>query len=116
MRTKLTGISVLSAGALLLPFLADAQTLITTLALVNKFLTSLVYIFITLAIVVFFWGLIKYLWGDGAEGKTIGLQIMMYGIITIFVMVSMWGIIQLLQSTFGTTRTAPIIPQTIQLN
>ena len=101
---------------MLLPMLASAQTLLNTLALVSTFLNSLVYLFITLAIVVFFWGLIKYLWESGAEAKSAGLQTMMYGIIAIFVMVSIWGIIRLLQSTFRVTSTEPVIPKTIQLD
>ncbi len=116
MRTRLTALSVLSGGVALMPALASAQTLLNTLAFVSQFLNSLVYLFITLAIVVFFWGLIKYLWGGGAEGKSDGLQIMMYGIITIFVMVSIWGLIRLLQSTFRVTSTEPIIPKTIQID
>lgn len=96
--------------------LASAQTLLNTLAMVSQFLNSLVYLFITLAIVVFFYGLIKYLLEGGAEGKTDGLKIMMMGVITIFVMVSIWGIIRLLQSTFRVTSTDPVIPKTIQID
>ena len=99
-----------------LPLLASAQTLLNTLALVSTFLNSLVYLFITLAIVVFFWGLIQYLFKDGAEGKAAGLKIMLMGVVTIFVMVSIWGIIRLLQSTFRVTSTEPVIPKTIQLD
>lgn len=95
--------------------LASAQTLLNTLALVSQFLNSLVYLFITLAIVVFFWGLIRYLMSVG-EQKSEGLQTMMYGIIAIFVMVSIWGIIRLLQSTFRVTSTEPVIPKTIQID
>ncbi len=115
MRTRLAAISGLGSGVLLLPMLASAQTLLNTLALVSTFLNSLVYLFITLAIVVFFWGLIKYLWSAG-DDKSKGLEIMMYGIISIFVMVSIWGIIRLLQSTFRVTSTEPVIPKTIQLD
>ena len=113
---RLTFVSILAAGAAFLPVLASAQTLLNTLALVSTFLNSLVYLFITCAIVVFFWGLIKYLLGEGQEGKAKGLQIMLMGIVTIFVMVSIWGIIRLLQSTFRVTSTEPVIPKTIQLD
>jgi hypothetical protein len=106
----------IAAGTVLLPIIASAQTLLNTLALVSTFLNSLVYLFITLAIVVFFWGLISYLVKDGAEGKAAGLKIMLMGVVTIFVMVSIWGIIRLLQSTFRVTSTEPVIPKTIQLN
>ena len=115
MRTRLSAISALTAGAALLPAIASAQTLLNTLALVSQFLNSLIYLFITLAIDVFFWGLIRYLWEVG-EKKSEGLQTMLWGVIAIFVMVSIWGIIRLLQSTFRVTSTEPVIPKTIQID
>lgn len=110
------GTSALSLGVLCLPLLAGAATLLDTLALANTFLNAIVGLFITLAIVVFFWGLIQYLVNVGGEKKHEGLQIMFYGIIAIFVMVSIWGIIRLLQSTFKVTSTEPVIPKGIQIN
>lgn len=113
--TRLTTIS-LTTGALLLPFFSSAQTLLNTLGLVNTFLNALIGLFITLAIVVFFWGLIKYLTNLTGESGKEGIQIMLWGVIAIFVMVSVWGIIRLLQSTFRVTSTDPIIPRGIQIN
>ena len=57
---KIIGSSALTAAILALPALASAATLLDTLALANTFLNALIGLFITLAIVVFFWGLIKY--------------------------------------------------------
>jgi hypothetical protein len=113
---KIIGSSALAAGVLALPALASAATLLDTLALANTFLNALIGLFITLAIVIFFWGLIKYLATSGGENKSEGLTIMFYGIIAIFVMVSIWGIIRLLQSTFKVTSTDPVIPKGIQIN
>lgn len=115
MRARLIA-SSLAAASLALPALASAASLFDTLALANTFLNALIGLFITLAIVVFFWGLIKYLWGQTSENSTEGLQIMMWGVIAIFVMVSIWGIIRLLQNTFSVTSTDPIIPKGIQIN
>lgn len=115
MSVRITALSGLAAGLALVPAAASAQTLLNTLALVSQFLNSLIYVFITLAIVIFFWGLIKYLYAVG-EKKSEGLQTMMYGVIAIFVMVSIWGIIRLLQSTFRVTSTEPVIPKTIQID
>ncbi len=112
---KILGASVLAAATVALPALASAVTLLNTLPLANPFLNALIGLFIPLAIVVFFWGLIKYLVNAGEE-KAAGLQIMFYGILAIFVMVSIWGIIRLLQSTFNVTSTSPVIPQGIQIN
>jgi len=117
MRARIIGSSALTIGLLALPALASAASLFDTLSLFNTFLNALIGLFITLAIVVFFWGLIKYLWDvGGSEDKSEGLQIMMYGVIAIFVMVSIWGIIRLLQNTFKVTSTDPIIPKGIQIN
>lgn len=117
MRARLIG-SALTLGLLATPAIAGAASLLDTLALANTFLNALIGLAITLAIVVFFWGLIKYLWGAGssAESASEGLQIMMWGVIAIFVMVSIWGIIRLLQNTFNVTSTDPIIPKGIQIN
>ena len=117
MSARIVGFTSLALGALFLPVLASAASLFDTLALFNTFLNALIGLFITLAIVVFFWGLIKYLFGlDSSESKAEGLQIMMYGVIAILVMVSIWGIIRLLQNTFKVTSTDPIIPKGIQIN
>jgi hypothetical protein len=112
---KIIGTSVIAGGTIALPALAGAATLLNTLALANTFLNALIGLFITLAIVVFFWGLIKYLTNAG-EDKAAGLSIMFMGVIAIFVMVSIWGIIRLLQSTFQVTSTDPVIPKGIQIN
>ena len=102
--------------ALLVPTLASAATLIDTLVLASNFLNGVIGLFITLAIVVFFWGLIKYLISLDHENANEGLKIMFWGVIAIFVMVSIWGIIRLLQSTFKVTSTDPVIPKGIQIN
>ena len=116
MASRSTGLSVLAVGVALMPALASAQTLLNTLGLVNTFLNALIGLFITLAIVAFFWGLIKYLFNMGTENAKEGIQIMLWGVIAIFIMVSIWGIIRLLQATFRVTSTDPVIPKGIQVN
>ncbi|MEK7068812.1 MAG: hypothetical protein AAB947_00350 [Patescibacteria group bacterium] len=101
MRLSFTAItSALSVIGIFSPVVASAATITDTLVFISGFLNSLIGLFITLAIVVFFWGLIKYLWSMGSEDAHEGLKIMFWGIIAIFVMVSIWGIIGLLQNTF----------------
>lgn len=109
--------SVLAASVLLLPFMASAATLLDTLAFINTVLNALIGLFITLAIVMFFYGLIKYMTKLGdKEGQSSALNTMLYGIIALFVMVSIWGILRLLQSTFKVQGNEPIVPKGIQLN
>jgi hypothetical protein len=115
MRARFIGTSLLVLSTLALPALALAASLLDTLAFFNTLLNGAIGLLITLAIIAFFWGLVRYLFSAGEE-KSKGLQIMLYGVITIFVMVSVWGIVRLLQSTFGVTSTTPVIPQGIQIN
>lgn len=112
---KIIGLSTLSSLVLALPAIASAQSLglLGTLVTINRFLNGLIGVIITIAIIVFFWGLVRYL-TDVGEAKHNGLIQMFYGLIAIFVMVSIWGIIHLLQATFGITgANQAIIPAII---
>jgi len=60
----------------------------------------LVPIAFTLALLVFFWGIVKYIWGEG-HGKDDGRKIMIWGVIALFVMSSIWGIIYFLRREVG---------------
>lgn len=109
--------SILSAAVLVLPFTASAATLLDTLAFFNTVLNALIGLFITLAIVTFFYGLVVYLFKiNDPKERAGGVQIMIYGIVALFVMVSIWGILRLLQSTFKVQGNEPIVPKGIQLN
>ncbi|OGG73941.1 hypothetical protein A3A40_01280 [Candidatus Kaiserbacteria bacterium RIFCSPLOWO2_01_FULL_54_20] len=116
MRSRIITASVLPILGALIPMVASAATLTDTLVFMSTFLNGVIGLFITLAIVVFFWGLIKYLWSMGTEDAHEGLKIMFWGIIAIFVMVSIWGIIRLLQSTLKVTSTDPVIPKGVVVN
>ncbi|MBP9757635.1 MAG: hypothetical protein KBD06_03490, partial [Candidatus Pacebacteria bacterium] len=89
----------LTAIALPSSVLAQGRGLEGTMGTVMQLLNGAIGLLVLLAIVAFFWGVIRYMFGDGATAKSDGLKFMMYGIITIFVMVSIWGIIKLLQDT-----------------
>lgn len=103
-------ISAVSAtAALALPVIASAQNIVSTtpqqgviglIQFANTALNDVMVLLITLAIVVFFWGLIKYIINSGEE-RANGLTTIFYAIIAIFIMVSIWGVIHLLQATFG---------------
>jgi hypothetical protein len=91
-----------------------AQGLLGTLALANRILNGLVGLFVLVAIIAFFYGLIRWLFSASSETKGEALAIMFYGVIAIFVMVSIWGIIRLLQNTFGVTQNTSITPDGIR--
>ena len=117
MNARVIGSGALAVATVFAPLVASAQTLLNTLGFISTVLNDVVWLLITIAIIVFFWGLIQYLLSiNEAEKRNEGLKIMTYGIIALFVMVSIWGIIRLLQATFKVTSTTPVVPQGIQLN
>jgi hypothetical protein len=106
-------ISLVSAlGLLALPIVASAQGIVSTtpqqgiiglIQFANTALNDVMILFITLAIVAFFWNLVRYIFasGEGGKNRAKAMQNIIYSIVAIFVMVSVWGIIHLLQATFG---------------
>ena len=101
-KNKIAAISTSALVFVMMPLVSEARGLTDFLNTVNGWLTKLVPMMITLGIIAFFWGLVKYLFGEGSEGKGEGLKIMMYGILAVFVMASIGGIVKLLQDTTNT--------------
>lgn len=60
----------------------------------------LIPILVSISVIVFAWGVFRYVIADGEDrGKS--RNIMMYGIIGLFVMVSVWGLVALVTKTFN---------------
>lgn len=103
------------------PALAFAQTrpdisgLGSLVTQIGKLIGQLIPLMFALAIVYFFWGVIKYIKsaGDPKEADA-GKSIMIYGVIGIAVMASIYGLIAWLQGTLGVgasgTVVLPIVP------
>lgn len=83
----------------LLPVWANAQ-LGQTEGILNRVLdivqTILVPLVFTLALLFFFYGVVKYIWSEG-QNKAEGKQIMIWGVIALFVMSSVWGLVRFIQ-------------------
>jgi uncharacterized membrane protein YjfL (UPF0719 family) len=59
-------------------------------------------IVVALALLGFFWGLVKFIFAQGnEESKADGKKIMIWGIIALFVMVSVWGLVRFIGSAFN---------------
>jgi hypothetical protein len=56
---------------------------------------------VTIALAVFFWGLVKYLFKLGNDEGKGGKSLMIYGLVALFVMVSVWGLIYFIANFFG---------------
>jgi hypothetical protein len=101
-----------------LPMVAFAQTpsnLTTLISFVGDTLNRIIPVLIALAVVVFFWGLVQYIFKQGGKGGESGKNIMIAGLLGLFIMVSFWGIIRLMQNTLGVSGATPVdIPQVPQ--
>ena len=101
--------------ATMLPAVAFAQNIDATLATLTGWINALIPLLMTLAVVVFFWGLVKYIASASDEAsKESGKTLMIWGMIALFVMVAFWGIIGYFQTSLGVTgnvTTAPTPPR-----
>jgi len=71
----------------------------------HTIVNSVLPIVLGVAILVFLWGLAKFIFKSGNEDeKTGGKNLMIYGSIAIFVMVSIFGIVNFLQDALGVPR------------
>lgn len=102
------------------PLLASAQ-FNGTQELLERFGALVQYsisLLVAVALLTFFWGLLKFIRkaseGDVKEGKAI----MVWGIIALFVMISVWGIVRFLQHEFlpGADFSNPTVPAVDNLN
>ena len=97
------------------PALAFAQDLgnVDTLVLnIQGVLNNILPLLLALAIIYFFWGLVKFIKAAGdSKAREEGKGVMIWGIIAIFVMVSVFGIVNWLSDTTGLdSGTVPTLP------
>ncbi len=107
------------------PSLAFAQgnlAAVNTLAAgFGAIVTTLIPIMMALAVLVFFWGLVKYIANASDEAaKESGKTLMIWGMVALFVMVALWGILGWVQAQLGlsgnvTTGSVPnfVVPTTL---
>ncbi len=98
---------LVGAGAYLLPVLALAAStnpelgnLETLLRAIGKLVSLATPIVIGLALLAFFWGLVKFIFASSDDDKKSGKSFMIGGIIALFVMVAIVGIIKFIASAF----------------
>jgi hypothetical protein len=81
---------------------------------VNCLISPTFIIIVALSVVVFLWGVFKFIQAEG-EDKQTGREFMLYGVIGIFVMISIWGLVNILQNTFTLNDNANITPKQVTL-
>ncbi len=87
----------------------DIQGIILT---IQGMVEAIVPLLITIALVVFIWGIIQYITaGADEEKRSAARSVILYGVIGLFAIVSVWGLVAIIQNTFGVTDTSTIVPQ-----
>jgi hypothetical protein len=81
------------------------------LGLIQGVLIPLVF---TLALLAFFWGVVKYIWG-GVEDKAKGRDFMIWGIVALFVMASVWGLVRFIQGEFNINNNSNMTIPTVNV-
>ena len=87
---------------------------------VGGLINPLILIVVGVALLVFFWGLVKFIFRIGGDEKAVeaGRRLMVWGLIALFVMISVWGIIAFMQRALlpsGGSAPSPVIPGSIIL-
>lgn len=87
------------------------KDLITT---VGGLLNPLIGVLVAAALLVFFWGLAKFIFRVGGDEKAVegGKRLMIWGLIALFVMISVWGIVRFMQNQLNLPlpSSSPITP------
>lgn len=100
---------IVTAVLLVAPMLSYAQSFgaINTMATgFGQIVNTLIPIMMALAVLAFFWGLVKYIANASDEAaKESGKNLMIWGMIALFVMVALWGILGWVQSQLGLSGT-----------
>ena len=85
----------------LLPYVVLAQDLNAVVNKLTTQLNSIPGLLVGLAIILFLWGVLKYIMA-GSEGDVKeAVQMILWGLVAIFVMLSVWGLVNVLSGTIG---------------
>lgn len=71
-------------------------------------------IVVAIALLAFFWGIVKYVFAQGnEEAKADAKKIMLWGLVALFVMVSVWGLVRFIGNALGIQQGDTIIVPTV---
>lgn len=100
----LRGLAYASAFAPLLAFAQSLPGVTNLLGAIEGLVRTATPVLIGIALLVFFWGLIKFIFSSGdEEGRKQARGYMIGGVVALFVMVSIFGLIVWLRDQFGIT-------------
>ena len=95
------------------PVLASAQQLSnieTFVSSIGRVVGLALPIVVAIALLAFFWGLVKFIFAQGnEESKADAKKIMLWGLIALFVMVAVWGLVRFIGDALGISQGDTII-------
>lgn len=107
----------LTIGAWALPLVSFAAlgNVDTLVGDIGNIVNKVIPIVFAIALLVFFWGLVKYIFG-GAENKEGARSLMIWGVVALFIMASVWGLVKFIGEAVGVDQDAapdvdPLIPK-----
>lgn len=109
-------ISTVAVAGAILPTLAAAQgsqagqNLLGIINLANNIINRLIPFVIALTVLVFLWGVFKFVLSTDADSRSEARGYMIWGIIALFVMVSVWGLVNILVNGLQLNNQAPNPP------
>ena len=105
----LIGITTAPAMLFAQTYSSNGRDFAGVVGIVLTTITYIVPLLTAVALLVFLWGLARFILNAGSEDKVSeGKQLMIWGVIALFVLVSVWGIISLFHSDlFGGTFSFP---------
>lgn len=116
-------LTLVSVSSFLLPSVALAygvcdnetgkmETFKSVICLVSDYIFYIIPVLISIALIIFLAGVVKYIaYGGNDEKRAEGAKFMMYGIIGLAVMVSVWGLVRIVTGTFGWNGVIPNLNQ-----
>ena len=115
-KIKVASVTALVALAPVMAFAQDVDSgtstgLTTFLESIRGWMGQITSLLFAAAAMVFFWGLVKFIWQP--EEKEKGKDLMIWGILAIFIMFSLWAIIKFLQTSTNTGGQDSITPPSI---
>ena len=92
-------------------FAAELGNVERILTAIGRLIDIALPIVVGLALLAFFWGLVKFIFAQGnEEAKSEGKKIMLWGLIALFVMVAVWGLVRFIGSALGISDFGGTIP------
>jgi uncharacterized membrane protein (GlpM family) len=74
---------------------------------IQKILNAIIPFLMTLGLLYFIWGVVRYVIAGGDEDKSKGRDHIIYGLIGLSVIVGVWGLVNMITKTFGLSGNAP---------